>query len=171
MKKDAAAAANRSMSNIFQLLDVDPCDPNMRLESLTQRYTALMAEVHPDRCRHLPPAEQALAQEKGAQINEAYRILQDPMTRIEAAFETLTSQRLEDSKPPEDILNMVMTLREAMEEATPEEREDARPDVENMFNEMRDSFYECANDDPENIDALYCCAISCKYVAKILEDL
>ena len=86
---------------------------------LDRAYRALQSEVHPDRFAHADAAEQRLALQSSARVNEAYRALRDPVARaqyllslhgIEAFAET-------DTALPYDFLERQLERREAAGEA------------------------------------------------------
>ncbi len=50
---------------------------------LDRAYHALQGEVHPDRHAAAGPAEQRIALQSSARVNEAYRALKDPVVRAQ----------------------------------------------------------------------------------------
>jgi molecular chaperone HscB len=87
--------------------------------SLDRAYRELQSEVHPDRFARAPEAEQRLALQSSARVNEAYQALRDPVARaqyllslhgIEAFAET-------DTALPYEFLEGQLERREAAEEA------------------------------------------------------
>ncbi len=87
--------------------------------SLDRAYRALQSEVHPDRHAEAGEAEQRLALQSSARVNEAYQALRDPVARaqyllslhgVEALAET-------DTALPHEFLERQLERREAAEEA------------------------------------------------------
>ena len=87
--------------------------------SLDSAYRALQSEVHPDCFARAPEAEQRLALQSSARVNEAYQALRDPVARaqyllslhgIEAFAET-------DTVLPYEFLERQLERREAADEA------------------------------------------------------
>ena len=87
--------------------------------SLDRAYRALQSEVHPDRFARAGEAEQRLALQSSARVNEAYQALRDPVARaqyllslhgVEAFSET-------DTALPYDFLERQLERREAAGEA------------------------------------------------------
>lgn len=78
-----------------------------------------IAQVHPDRFAAASPAEKRVAMHWSAQLNEAYRVLRDPLTRAQYLCE-LAGHRTVDqpgvSMNPE-FLGQQIEWREALESA------------------------------------------------------
>src|SRR2546423_12746197 len=53
------------------------------MADLEQRYRALSRQFHPDYFYNAPPAERRGALEKSSYLNDAYRTLKSPISRIE----------------------------------------------------------------------------------------
>ena len=56
-------------------------------EALAERYRELQREAHPDRHAHGSDSERLAAVQKAAWINEAYRVLKDPVARARYLLE------------------------------------------------------------------------------------
>lgn len=87
--------------------------------ALDARHRELSKTVHPDRQAQATPAERRAAAERASQVNEALRVLRDPVRRAEALFR-LAGVELGDGKepaPPQDFLFEVLELREALADA------------------------------------------------------
>jgi molecular chaperone HscB len=106
---------SRNHFELFGLPERFRFDPAL----LEHAYRALQSEVHPDRFAHAGEAEQRLALQSSARVNEAYRALRDPVARaqyllslhgIEAFGET-------DTALPYDFLERQLERREAAGEA------------------------------------------------------
>ncbi|HLV59908.1 MAG TPA: Fe-S protein assembly co-chaperone HscB [Fredinandcohnia sp.] len=107
------------MADHFAILGI-PRGFRLDETALEQRYRELSRLLHPDRHAARSPAERRLALEKMIEVNDAYRVLRDPVRR--AAY--LLSQRGWDlgesgnaSHLPPGFLMEVMETREAFEEA------------------------------------------------------
>ncbi len=86
---------------------------------LDRAYRELQSQVHPDRFAGAADAEQRLALQSSARVNEAYRALKDPVLRaqyllglhgIDAVGET-------DTRLPMEFLERQLERREEAEEA------------------------------------------------------
>ena len=68
--------------NHFDLLGL-PARFRIDAQALERAYRALQTDVHPDRHAAGSDAEKRLALQASARVNEAYRALQDPVSRAE----------------------------------------------------------------------------------------
>src|SRR3990167_7950003 len=86
MKKGAAVAVKVLMSdfdlkkNYFELFCL-PVTYQVDLELLSQRYRALLQQVHPDRFVNASPQEQRLAVQYTGLVNDALDTLKSPIKR------------------------------------------------------------------------------------------
>src|SRR5687767_12186297 len=53
-------------------------------DALERRYRALQRKLHPDRFALKPAAERRASLERATAVNEAYRVVKDPVRRAEA---------------------------------------------------------------------------------------
>ena len=106
------------MQNHFELFGLAPVFA-LQGEALERSYREIQSKVHPDRFAHAGDAERRASLQWTTRVNEAYRILKDPVQRarhilelhgVDVAFETNTAM------PPEFLMQQ-MELREALEEA------------------------------------------------------
>src|SRR3954447_1708563 len=68
--------------NHFELLGV-PARFRVDQDAVERAYRALQAEVHPDRHARGDDADQRLAMQASARVNEAYRALKSPVLRAQ----------------------------------------------------------------------------------------
>lgn len=109
------------MQNFFQLLGLEP---TLRLDeaAIHQAYLAAQRASHPD--RHTDVVERMKTLQHSADVNGAYRILKNPLTRAEhlLALRGITVGTERDSvKPTQSLLIESMEMREALMEATSRE--------------------------------------------------
>ncbi len=116
--------------NHFELLGV-PARFRVDEDAVERAYRVLQAEVHPDRHTGRDDADQRLAMQASARVNEAYRALKTPVLRaqhllalhgIDAADERDTSLSL-------DFLERQLERREAVAEAAAAHDENALADM------------------------------------------
>src|SRR5919108_2392604 len=106
------------MQNHFELFGLPPAFA-LDGEALERSYREIQSRVHPDRFAHAGDAERRASLQWTTRVNEAYRVLKDPVQRarhilelhgVDVAFET-------DTAMPPDFLMQQMELREALESA------------------------------------------------------
>ena len=106
------------MQNHFDLFGLAPAYA-LETEALERSYREIQSRVHPDRFARAGDAERRASLQWTTRVNEAYRVLKDPVQRakhllelhsVDVAFETNTAM-------PPDFLVQQMELREALEEA------------------------------------------------------
>jgi len=128
-------------SDYFQFFGIEPklvLDP----DALQKRFYELSRLLHPDRYSKKSPEEQQYSLDATALLNDAYRVLRDPLQRAEyvlkqAGFE-IGEQRSKDVPP--ELLEEVFELNMALEEMRDGDAS-ARPQLEQArtkFLAMRD---------------------------------
>ncbi len=90
------------------------------LPELEQRFRELSRKFHPDYFYNAPPAERLASLERSSYLNDAYRTLRNPVTRIEhlLAIEGKPSAKSEEgtAKVPPSLLEEVFALNEELDE-------------------------------------------------------
>jgi molecular chaperone HscB len=120
MSKTSAAAgkALTSSGDHFELFGLQPAFA-LDSEALERAYREIQSQVHPDRYAHAGDAERRASLQWTTRVNEAYRVLKNPVQRashllslhgVDVAFETNTSM-------PQSFLMQQMELRESLEDA------------------------------------------------------
>jgi len=89
------------------------------LRSLEQRHRDLSKALHPDRYAGAPAAERRMALSRAIDVNEAFRVLRDPIKRAEALVRRAGVPLGETAEPkaPPSLLMEMMELREELAEA------------------------------------------------------
>ena len=137
--------------NFFELFGVER---RLQLDGdwLQKRFYQLSREFHPDRFAARPPTERLEAEQKSAMLNDAYRILRDPIARAEYVLKQegfdIGEQRTKDVPP--ELLEEVFELNMALEEARMGD-EDAR----NQLRGMHQHFLEMRNGVDTELQSLY----------------
>src|SRR4029077_3732391 len=97
---------------------------------LERRFRELSRKFHPDYFYNASPAERLASLERSSYLNDAYRALKNPVSRIEhlLAIEGLPSARSDDpstgsAKVPPSLLEEVFALNEELDEIR-EQREE-----------------------------------------------
>ena len=105
------------MNNPFALFDL-PVAFQVDSALLNERYLALQKSLHPDNFSATSAQEQRLAIQKSAEINDALRILKDPITRADSIIAINTGETEnpeEKSNNDIDFLMQQMEWRETLE--------------------------------------------------------
>lgn len=105
------------MNNPFALFNL-PVIFQVDSALLNERYLALQKSLHPDNFSAASAQEQRLAMQKSAEINDALRILKDPIARADSIIALNTGERENlEEKSNKDIgfLMQQMEWRETLE--------------------------------------------------------
>ena len=105
------------MNNPFALFNL-PVTFQVDSALLNERYLALQKSLHPDNFSAASAQEQRLAIQKSAEINDALRILKDPITRADSIIAINTGETENpEEKSNKDIgfLMQQMEWRETLE--------------------------------------------------------
>jgi molecular chaperone HscB len=84
---------------------------------LEQRHRDLSRVLHPDRHVDAPPSARRAALERAVAVNDAYRVLRDPLTRAQSLLALHGVPLGDNDRAPPALLLEVMELREALDEA------------------------------------------------------
>jgi molecular chaperone HscB len=106
------------MVDPFDILGIAPSF-DVDLALVEKRYRDLSRVLHPDRHVGGSPAERRLALGKAVEVNEAWRLIREPIRRAEALFRRHGIDVKEGGEPkadPEFLMEM-MEQREALSEA------------------------------------------------------
>lgn len=106
------------MSDPFGTLGVEPrfdLDP----DKLAERHRDLSRALHPDRYAGAPAAERRLALGRAIEVNDAYRVLKDPVRRAEALLRRagVPVGETAEPKPSQALLMDMMEQREELADA------------------------------------------------------
>jgi Fe-S protein assembly co-chaperone HscB len=87
--------------------------------TLTRRFRELSRTYHPDRWANADSETQTVALDGAALINDAYRVLRDPLSRAEYLLRRERGVRPDDNRqvtPPGNLFARVLELQEALME-------------------------------------------------------
>jgi molecular chaperone HscB len=104
--------------NPFEVLGVS-ASFDVDLGALEKRHRELSRALHPDKFAMAGAAERRIALGRAAEVNEAWRIVRDPVKRAEALFRLAgveVGERNEPAASPALLMDM-MEKREALAEA------------------------------------------------------
>ena len=106
------------MADPFETLGVEPRF-DLDLRALEQRHRDLSKALHPDRYTGAPAAERRLSLGRAIDVNEAFRVLRDPIRRAEALLRRGGASVGETAEPaaPPALLMEIMEVREELSDA------------------------------------------------------
>lgn len=106
------------MNDPFALLGV-PRRFDLDLRALEKAHRDLSRTLHPDRFAEASAGERRVALERAASVNEAFRLVRDPIRRAEALFRIggVAVGETEEPKASPAFLMDVLEQREALAEA------------------------------------------------------
>jgi molecular chaperone HscB len=111
--------AARSEPDFFSFLGL-PRKLRIDMNDLEQRYRALSRQFHPDYFYNASAAERRASLERSSYLNDAYRVLKNPVARIEylLKLEGLAAQSAEQASKqvPAGLLEEVFALNEELDE-------------------------------------------------------
>ena len=106
-------------ADFFSFLGL-PRKLNLDMADLEQRYRALSRQFHPDYFYNAPPAERRASLEQSSYLNDAYRALKNPVSRIEYLLqvEGVAPKSAADSakQVPPALLEEVFALNEELDD-------------------------------------------------------
>jgi molecular chaperone HscB len=92
----------------------------LRIDSgdLEKRFHELSWKLHPDNFVNATPHERELALQLSSQLNDAYRALREPVSRVEylLAIEGMRKEGQQKQQAPPELLEEVFELNESLEE-------------------------------------------------------
>jgi molecular chaperone HscB len=102
----------------FETLGIEPSF-DLDLEAVEQRHRELSKTLHPDRFVGRPATERRQALGRAIEVNEAWRLLKDPVRRSEALLARMGVVVAEGEEPraEPELLMQMMELREELSEA------------------------------------------------------
>lgn len=107
-----------AMNDPFEMLGVERRF-DLDLATLEKTHRELSRALHPDRYAQAGASERRAVLEKAASVNEAWRIVRDPVRRAEALFELVGIPIGDDNEPKASptFLMEVLEEREALADA------------------------------------------------------
>jgi len=90
----------------------------VEMSALEQKFLQLSWKLHPDNFVNASEVEQELSLKRSSELNDAYRMLKDPVARVEYLLE-IEGERKEGEKKqqaPPELLEEVFELNESLDE-------------------------------------------------------
>jgi len=113
----SAPSTVRETGDHFLLFGL-PRKLRIEMSALEKRFLQLSWKLHPDKFVNASPAEQELSLKCSSELNDAYRVLRDPVARVEYLLE-LEGMRKEGEhkqQAPPELLEEVFELNESLDE-------------------------------------------------------
>ena len=99
----------------FALLGVSP-QYDIDAQAVRRRYFQVSRDIHPDRVA-AGGERQDMSMRISAKVNEAYRVLLDPLLRAEYLLSLCGDETLDEKAVPPEVLTETLMLREQIEQA------------------------------------------------------
>jgi molecular chaperone HscB len=90
----------------------------IEMDGLEKKFLQLSWKLHPDNFVNATERERELSLEKSSQLNDAYRVLRDPVARVEYLLEIEGARKEGEHKQqaPPELLEEVFELNESLDE-------------------------------------------------------
>jgi molecular chaperone HscB len=91
---------------------------SVEMSALEQKFLRLSWKLHPDNFVNASEADRELSLQRSSELNDAYRVLRDPLARVEYLLQ-IEGQRKEGEKKqqaPPELLEEVFDLNESLDE-------------------------------------------------------
>jgi molecular chaperone HscB len=88
------------------------------MSSLEQKFLQLSWKLHPDNFVNATPQERELSLKHSSELNDAYRVLRDPVARVEylLGLEGMRKEGEHKQQAPPELLEEVFELNESLDE-------------------------------------------------------
>ena len=90
----------------------------IEMSTLEKKFLELSWKLHPDKFVNASPEEQETSLKRSSELNDAYRVLRDPVTRVEYLLEIEGMRKEGEHKQqaPPELLVEVFELNESLDE-------------------------------------------------------
>src|ERR1700730_2941021 len=90
----------------------------VEMSALEKKFLELSWKLHPDKFVNASPEEQETSLRRSSQLNDAYRVLRDPVSRVEYLLEIEGMRKEGEHKQqaPPELLEEVFELNESLDE-------------------------------------------------------
>lgn len=154
--KTAPAETSSDYFSIFGLPRKLALDPAY----LETRFHQLSWKLHPDNFAGASEAEQELSLSRSSQLNDAYRALRDPLSRVEylLALAGLRKEGQQKQEAPPELLEEVFELNESLDELRGARRSGEQTEMASLRKRLqaaRESFREKLGDVDRSLENLF----------------
>ena len=90
----------------------------IEMSALEKKFLELSWKLHPDKFVNASPEEQETSLKRSSELNDAYRVLRDPVARVEylLAIEGMRKEGEHKQQAPPELLEEVFELNESLDE-------------------------------------------------------
>jgi molecular chaperone HscB len=90
----------------------------LEMSALEKKFLELSWKLHPDKFVNASPADQESSLKGSSELNDAYRVLRDPVARVEylLAIEGMRKEGEHKQQAPPELLEEVFELNESLDE-------------------------------------------------------
>src|SRR5579872_1320973 len=90
----------------------------IEMNALEQKFLQLSWKLHPDNFVNATETERELSLKRSSELNDAYRVLRDPVTRVEylLGLENMRREGEHKQQAPPELLEEVFDLNESLDE-------------------------------------------------------
>jgi molecular chaperone HscB len=90
----------------------------IEMSALEKKFLELSWKLHPDKFVNASSEEQALSLKRSSEMNDAYRVLRDPVARVEYLLqvESMRKEGEHKQQAPPELLEEVFELNESLDE-------------------------------------------------------
>jgi len=180
MHPRAAVVEPASQVSYFAALEL-PEQLSIDRKDLEARFYRLSRTLHPDRFARAAPEEQQRALDASALLNDAYRVLRDPVARAEYLLSLRGLVPADSKSVPPELLEEVFELNMALEEVKMGDRE-AIPQLRQSHKSFQQMLAETdhglesdfsawdSTQNPELLDRLRARLNHRKYISNLLRE-
>jgi molecular chaperone HscB len=113
----APSPAQNASADYFAVFGLS-CKLSIEMSSLEQKFLQLSWKLHPDNFVNASEQERELSLKRSSELNDAYRVLRDPLARIEYLLENAGERKEGQTKQqaPPELLEEVFELNESLDE-------------------------------------------------------
>src|SRR5437879_3637210 len=114
MSAPSTASAKGDHFSLFAL----PRKLCVEMSALEKKFLELSWKLHPDKFVNASPKEQETSLKRSSELNDAYRVLRDPVARVEYLLEIEGMRKEGEHKQqaPPELLEEVFELNESLDE-------------------------------------------------------
>jgi molecular chaperone HscB len=123
------------------------------LPSLQAKFHELSRKFHPDFYQKRSEEERAISLENAALLNKAYRVLKDPLRRVEYLIGWIEGEKALPADAPSDLFDEIFELQETLEEIKNCDHAEQRASLQNALEATREKFQKRQEEELRRLEA------------------